>query len=94
MSGQPSPTASPFVQVVLDGLKRAHAKPVKKKESFTAEMLNYNAIERDSLVDTRLFWPLLVDEISNIRPCKIQYNADHISIKIPRRVINFVKAMR
>ena len=95
LSGQPSPTASPFVQVVLDGLRRAHAKPVKKKEPFTAEMLKAiacHAIERDSLADTRLAAACLLafagflryDEISNIQPCEIKFNADHIFIKIPR----------
>jgi len=49
------PNSKPFVQVVLDRLRRAHAKPVKEQEPFTAEMLKaiaYNAIERDSLADT------------------------------------------
>ena len=94
-SGLPSPTASPFVQIVLDGLRRAHAKPVKKKEPFTVEMLKAiadDAIQTDSLADTRLAAACLLafagflryDEISNIRPCEIQFKADHISIKIPR----------
>ena len=53
------------MQVVLDGLRRVHAKSVKKKEPFTAEILKaiaYDAIERDSLADTCLAaacWPLL-----------------------------------
>ena len=92
LSGLPSPTASPFVQIVLDGLRRAHAKPVKKKEPFTVEMLKAiadDAIQTDSLVDIRLAAACLLafagflryDEISNIRPCEIQFKADH---KIPR----------
>ena len=95
LSGLLSPTASPFVQIVLDGLKRAHAKPVKKKEPFTVEMLKAiadDAIQTDSLADTCLAAACLLafagflryDEISNIRPCEIQFKADHISIKIPR----------
>ncbi|XP_065888069.1 uncharacterized protein [Dysidea avara] len=95
LSGLPSPTASPFVQIVLDGLRRAHAKEVKKKEPFTVEMLKAitdDAIQTDSLADTRLAAACLLaftgflryDEISNIRQCEIQFKADHISIKIPK----------
>ena len=46
MAGIPSPTTSPFVQAMLEGLKRTLAKPVCKKSLFTVEMLQ--AIVRDA----------------------------------------------
>ena len=53
----PSPTKSPFVQIVQEGLRRSLAKPVKKKEPFTVKMLKAiasDAIEGGSLADLRL----------------------------------------
>jgi len=38
LAGLPSPTNSPIVQAILDGLKRLLAGPVNKKLSFTVEM--------------------------------------------------------
>ena len=55
LSGLPSPAANPFVQVVLDGLRRTYAKPVRKKEPFTVEMLTAivnDAMANDTLRDT------------------------------------------
>jgi len=95
LSGLPSPTSSPFVQVVLDGLRRAVAKPVKKKEPFTAEMckaIAEDASKKGSLGDIRLAAACLLafagflryDELSNIRPCDIKFDVDHITIAIPK----------
>ena len=39
LSGLPSPTKSPLVQIVHEGLKRSLAKSLRKKEPFTVEML-------------------------------------------------------
>ena len=95
LSGLPSPTKAPFVQVVQEGLKRSFARPVKKKEPFTVEMLRAiatDATEANSLADIRLAAACLLafagflryDEVSNIRPCDVKFDADHISISIPR----------
>ena len=57
LTGLPSPTKSPFVQIVQEGLRRSLAKPVKKKEPFTVKMLKAiasDAIEGGSLADLRL----------------------------------------
>jgi len=95
LSGLPSPTKSPFVQLVLEGLRRSLAKPVKKKEPFTVEMLDSIATEAaggSSLSDIRLAAACLLafagflryDEVSSIRPCEIKFEAEHITIYIPR----------
>jgi len=61
LAGPPTPTSSPFVQVVSEGLRRSLAKPPNKKEPFTVEMLK--AIADDvtrsgSLSDIRLQRPV------------------------------------
>ena len=52
MAGLPSPTADPFVRLVIDGFKRSLAKPTTKKVAFTANMLKN--IADDALTDKSL----------------------------------------
>ena len=95
MAGIPSPATFPFIQATLEGLKRAPAKPVCKKASFTVEMLQAvvrDAKETNSLSSLRLAAICLIsfagflrfDELANIRPCDLEISEDHLTIQIPR----------
>ena len=95
LPGLPSPTKAPFIQVVQESLKKPFARPIKKKEPFTVEMLKViatDAAEANSLADICLAATCLLafagflqfDEVSNTRPCDVKFDADHITISIPR----------
>jgi len=47
LSGLPSPTKSPLVQIVHEDLRRSLAKPLRKKEPFTLEMLKAISINAE-----------------------------------------------
>jgi len=77
------------------GFEEIPCQASKKKEPFTVEMLRAivtDAMEERSLADIRLASACLLafagflryDEVSNIRPCDIKFEAEHITILIPK----------
>ena len=83
----------PFVRVVLAGLQRQLAKPKKKKEPITVEMLSAMAQSVDgSLADLRLIAMALLafsailrcDELVKLRCCDVVFSPASMSIKLPR----------
>jgi len=95
LSSLPSPTKSPLVQIMHEGLRRSLAKPLRKKEPFTVEMLKAIASDAEkgnSLADIRLTAACLLafasflryDGVSNIPSCDVKFDTEHITIAIPR----------
>jgi len=95
MVGMPSPTAEPFVQAVLAGLKRSLAKPITKKEPFTVDMVKSvieDAMKDGSLASIRLATMcamafagfLRYSKVCNIRLCDMELNPSYLKIKIPK----------
>ena len=95
LAGITPPSASPIVQVALEGLRRALARPVCKKALFTVEILGaivQDAKERNTLTSVRLAIARLLafagflrfDEVANIQLCDLQIGANHLTIKIPK----------
>lgn len=83
----------PFVQVVLSGLQRTLAKPKKKKEPVTVEMLAALVQSSDgSLADLRLIAMAILafaaflrcDELVKLRCCDVLFNPSGLSINLPR----------
>ena len=95
LAGMPSPTADPFVQAVLAGLKRSLAKPIVKKEPFTVDMVKAvidDAMKDGSLSSIRLATMcamafagfLRYSEVCNIRLCDMKLNPSHLKLQIPK----------
>ena len=95
LAGLPSPTETPLVQTTLQGLCRLLAKPIKKKEPMTVEMLQ--AMVRDvdrneTLTSVRLATACLLafagflrfDELIHIRCCDLTVDEKMLKIQIPR----------
>ena len=93
LAGLEAITASPFVRAVLAGLQRKLAKPKKKKEPVTPDMLV--AIARscgDSLSDLRLLAMavfafaafLRCNELINLRCCDISFSSESMSVSLPK----------
>ena len=83
----------PFVQVVLSGLQRTLAKPKKKKEPVTVEMLAALVQSSDgSLTDLRVMAMVILafaaflhcDELVKLRCCNVLFNPSGLSINLPR----------
>ena len=88
-----SPSNHPLVQVTLDGLKRALAKPVTKKTPVTAEILSEvvkDTEARPTLSNIRLATACLLayagflraNELINLRPCDIRIADDKMIMRI------------
>ena len=95
MVGKPSPASSPFVQTVVEGMKRELAMPVHKKLPFTVEMLNaivVNTKQHCSLANLRLASACLLafagflrfDELANIKVTDLTLGPQHLTIQIPQ----------
>ena len=95
IAGVISATPDPLVQNTMEGLKRILAKPVQKKAPFSVEMLQVivqDTKKDNSLANIRLAAVCLLafagflrcDELANIRPCDLQFNANCVNIKIPK----------
>ncbi|XP_065916352.1 integrase/recombinase xerD homolog isoform X1 [Dysidea avara] len=93
-AGLVSPSASPFVKAILEGLQRSLAKPVVKKAPMTVAMLQRmveDAKMSGTLTDLRLTTACLLSfagflrfsELVNIRPCDISVYEEYIVLHIP-----------
>ena len=93
-AGLASPSSSPFVKAILEGLQRSLAKPVVKKAPLTVEMLQRmveDAKISGTLADLRLTTACLLSfagflrfsELVNIRPCDITVHEEYILLHIP-----------
>ena len=96
MAGIPSPTSSPFIHSIVEGMKRELAMSVHKKFLMTIEILK--AIVGDtkrnvSLVNIQLASACLLafagflrfDELANIKVCDLSFSPYQLTIQIPRR---------
>lgn len=92
-AGLMSPTSSPFVKAILEGLQRSLAKPASKKEPVTVEMLKKVLQDTElsgTLSDLRLATACLLSfagflrfsELVNIRPLDIVFKEEYLAIKI------------
>ena len=84
---------SQFVGAMRDGLMRKLARPVEKKEPITSDMLATMASSSNgSLADLRLLAMaylafstfLRCDELIKLRCCDISFNAESMSISLPK----------
>jgi len=86
LSGLPSPTEALFVQVVLrdlslDQLKRkSHSQWKCWRQSLPMQLRQLHW-----LIYALFIGFLWYNKVSNIRPCEVKFDADHITISIPRR---------
>jgi len=106
LTGITPPSASPIVQIALEGLRRALARPVCKKAPFTIEMLGtivQDAKKRDTLTSICLATACLLSfagflrfvEVANIRLCNLQIGVNYLLIKILKaKQINSEMGMR
>ena len=94
-AGLLSPTVSPFVKAMLEGLQRLLAKPTVKKAPVTPAKLEEmvrDARKNQTLSDLRLVTAYLLayagflrfSELVNIRPCDIKIQEDKMILYIPR----------
>ena len=93
LAGLGTITTSPFVRAVQEGLTRKLAKPVRKKEPVTVEMLSAIAqASSDSLTDLRLLAMAMLafsaflrcDELIKLRCCDITFNGESMSMRLPK----------
>ena len=93
-AGLPSPTLSPFVKAILEGMQRILAKPTVKKDPVTSVMLEdmvKDANKSNTLADLRLTTASLLayagflrfNELVNIRPCDITRQEGMMIIHLP-----------
>ena len=93
IAGLSSPTCSPFVTVVVEGLRRSLARPIIKKTPFNTEMLAAmvnDTHKNGSLSNVRLSTVCLLafagflrfDELSKLRPTDLTLDKDKLTIKI------------
>ena len=95
LAGLESPANSPFVQAVLQGIRRVCCKPIQKKKPITADMLadmveNLNA--HPTLANMRITTLSLLafagflrfDEVIHIRTCDITVSEGMAKVQIPR----------
>ena len=83
MAAIPSPTSSPFIYSVAEGMKRELAMPVHKKSPMTVEILKViveDTKRNGSLANIRLAFSCLLafagflrfDELANIKVCDLR----------------------
>ena len=93
LSGLPPITESPFIEAVRAGLQRMLAKPKKKKEPITADMLRLlvdSMPSKPSLTEVRLVASSLLayaaflrfDELAKLRGCDVRFESDKMSVHI------------
>ena len=93
IAGLSPPTCSPFVTVVVEGLRRSLARPIIKKTPFNTEMLAAmvnDTHKNGSLSNVRLSTVCLLafagflrfDELSKLRPTDLTLDKDKLTIKI------------
>ena len=96
LAGVPSQTETPLIQTTIQGLRRLLAKPIRKKEPMTVEMLQAmvkDADRNETLTNVRLVTACLLafagflrfDELVNIRCCDLVLDQEMLKILIPRR---------
>lgn len=94
MAGILSPTANPFVQNTLEGLRKELARPAYEKSPFTVKMLkaivedtrrNYNLPNVHLAAACMLAFSgfLRFDELANIRVCDVSIGPQYLTIRIP-----------
>lgn len=92
-AGITSPTANPFVSVVLEGLRKALAKPVTKKAPINMEILSAmvkDTMQNQTLSNVRLTSACLLayagflrfNELHNLRPNDLRIDSEKLMIKI------------
>ena len=92
-AGIPSPSASPFITTVLEGLRRSLAKPVVKKAPINLEILGAmvsDTNENPTLANTRLTCACLLgfagflrfDELSKLQPTDLSIDTEKLTIRI------------
>ena len=95
LAGIPSQTETPLIQTTTQGLRRLLAKPIRKKEPMTVEMLQAmvkDADKNETLTNVRLVTACLLafagflrfDELVNIRCCDLVLDQKMLKIHIPR----------
>ena len=93
IAGLPSPPCSPFVIVVVEGLRRSLARPIVKKTPFNTEMLaaivndtHKNGTLSNSCLSTVCLLAfvgfLRFDELSKLRLTDLTLDKDKLTIKI------------
>lgn len=96
LAGVISPTDSSFIKTVVEGCRRALAKPKVPKEPISVDALSKLVMDKGanpSMYDMRLLFICLVsfagllrcDEITSIKICDISFFSDHMSIYLPKR---------
>lgn len=94
MAGITSPTENPFVKIALEGLRSALAKPIRKKEPITAEMLKamvQDAKEDNTLSNVWLTTACLLSfagflrfsELVNLCSCNLSFSDCMIRLHLP-----------
>ena len=94
-SGLAGPSSHPFVKATVEGLQRQLARPVKKKEPVTVEMLEAMVNDAESsgtLSDLRLVTACLLafsgflrsSELVELRPCDCSADAQMLKINIAK----------
>ena len=95
LASVPSPTENSLVTSTLEGLRRALAKPVSKKEPITVDILKAMVADtnkRPTLSNVRLTAACLLafsgflrfNELVNIRPCDLTMHEKMIKLQIPQ----------
>ena len=93
LAGVVSPAANPFVRATLEGIQRMLAKPARKKEPITSEMvakLVDDTNKHSTLANIRLTTACLIayagflrfDELVQLRPCDIEISASMAKLHI------------
>jgi integrase len=93
LAGLESPGQEPLVKMVVVGLQRELAKPKKRKEPVTLDILKRmidSAGSNPTLSECRLLAIVFLafsaflrfDEISKVRCCDIQFHQEHMTVKI------------
>ena len=93
LAGVASPAANPFIRATLEGIQRMLARPTRKKEPITSDVLAKlveDTNKNSTLANIRLATACLIayagflrfDELVPLRPCDIEINASMAKIHI------------